>query len=161
MILIYERQCLLAYIYERECDHHPKCSSFVASAYSSVQARARLKKQRARPDTRRDHVILCPRFNGASGRLTAPSLPPPPLPRLARSFSSPSPDAPMSFSRVKIAARLRPPIPGEQHDNAIRVLRQDREGQSNSAIVVDNPRDPSQTFNYPCVAPNARCTRHS
>ncbi|EIW55394.1 kinesin-domain-containing protein [Trametes versicolor FP-101664 SS1] len=55
----------------------------------------------------------------------------------------------MSFSRVKIAARLRPPIPGEQHDNAIRVLRQDREGQSNSAIVVDNPRDPSQTFNYP------------
>ncbi|KAH9886009.1 P-loop containing nucleoside triphosphate hydrolase protein [Cubamyces lactineus] len=51
----------------------------------------------------------------------------------------------MSYSRVKIAARLRPPIPGEQHDNAIRVLRSD----SGSAIVVDNPRDPTQTFKYP------------
>ncbi|KAI0367731.1 kinesin-domain-containing protein [Pilatotrama ljubarskyi] len=50
-----------------------------------------------------------------------------------------------SYSRVKIAARLRPPISGEQHDNAIRVLR----SPSGSAIVVDNPRDPSQTFNYP------------
>ncbi|KAI0764505.1 kinesin-domain-containing protein [Trametes elegans] len=51
----------------------------------------------------------------------------------------------MSYSRVKIAARLRPAIPGEQHDNAIRVRRTD----SGSAIIVDNPRDPSQTFNYP------------
>ncbi|KAI0349857.1 kinesin-domain-containing protein [Trametes cingulata] len=51
----------------------------------------------------------------------------------------------MSYSRVKIAARLRPPIPGEQHDNAIRVVR----SSSGSAIVVDNPRDPSQSFNYP------------
>ncbi|KAI8969759.1 kinesin-domain-containing protein [Trametes punicea] len=51
----------------------------------------------------------------------------------------------MSYSRVRIAARLRPPIPGEQHDNAIRVLR----SESGSSIVVDNPRDPSQTFNYP------------
>lgn len=54
----------------------------------------------------------------------------------------------MSYSRVKIAARLRPPIPGEQHDNAIRVLRSD----SGSAIVVDNPRDPTQTFKYPLVS---------
>ncbi|KAI0642491.1 P-loop containing nucleoside triphosphate hydrolase protein [Trametes meyenii] len=51
----------------------------------------------------------------------------------------------MSYSRVRIAARLRPAIPGEQHDNAIRVLRSD----SGSAIVVDNPRDSSQTFKYP------------
>ncbi|KAI0630947.1 kinesin-domain-containing protein [Trametes polyzona] len=53
----------------------------------------------------------------------------------------------MSFSRIRIAARLRPPIPGEQHDNAIRVVR--RDGLHNSSIVVDNPRDPTQTFNYP------------
>ncbi|KAH9848323.1 P-loop containing nucleoside triphosphate hydrolase protein [Lenzites betulinus] len=52
----------------------------------------------------------------------------------------------MSFSRVRIAARLRPPIPGEQHDNAIRVRR---DTDALSAIIVDNPRDPSQTFNYP------------
>ncbi|KAI0676625.1 kinesin-domain-containing protein [Trametes maxima] len=51
----------------------------------------------------------------------------------------------MSYSRVRIAARLRPAIPGEQHDSAIRVLRSD----SGSAIVVDNPRDTSQTFKYP------------
>ncbi|OSC97390.1 kinesin-domain-containing protein [Trametes coccinea BRFM310] len=51
----------------------------------------------------------------------------------------------MSYSRVKIAARLRPPIPGEQHDNAIRIVR----SASGSAVVVDNPRDPGQTFNYP------------
>ncbi|KAI0822872.1 P-loop containing nucleoside triphosphate hydrolase protein [Trametes gibbosa] len=52
----------------------------------------------------------------------------------------------MSFSRIRIAARLRPPIPGEQHDNAIRV-RTDTDAPT--AIIVDNPRDPSQTFNYP------------
>ncbi|PIL26656.1 hypothetical protein GSI_11281 [Ganoderma sinense ZZ0214-1] len=51
----------------------------------------------------------------------------------------------MSYSRVKIAARLRPAIPGEPHDNAIRVVHSD----SGSAISVDNPRDPSQTFKYP------------
>nr|VWP00188.1 Glucose transporter rco-3 [Ganoderma boninense] len=51
----------------------------------------------------------------------------------------------MSYSRVKIAARLRPAIPGEPHDNAIRVIHSD----SGSAIAVDNPRDPSQTFKYP------------
>ncbi|CDO76921.1 hypothetical protein BN946_scf185006.g3 [Trametes cinnabarina] len=51
----------------------------------------------------------------------------------------------MSYSRVKIAARLRPPIPGEQHDNAIRIVR----SESGSAVVVDNPRDPAQTFKYP------------
>ncbi|KAI0739220.1 P-loop containing nucleoside triphosphate hydrolase protein [Daedaleopsis nitida] len=51
----------------------------------------------------------------------------------------------MSYSKVKIAARLRPPIPGEQHDKAIRVLQTD----SGAAICVDNPRDPSQTFKYP------------
>ncbi|KAI1786603.1 kinesin-domain-containing protein [Ganoderma leucocontextum] len=51
----------------------------------------------------------------------------------------------MSYSRVKIAARLRPAIPGEPHDNAIRVIHSD----AGSAISVDNPRDPSQTFKYP------------
>ena len=55
----------------------------------------------------------------------------------------------MSYSRVKIAARLRPAIPGEQHDKAIRVIRTD----SGAAICVDNPRDPSQTFKYPSVSP--------
>ncbi|KAI0720850.1 P-loop containing nucleoside triphosphate hydrolase protein [Cerioporus squamosus] len=51
----------------------------------------------------------------------------------------------MSYSRVKIAARLRPAIPGEQHDKAIRLVRTD----SGSSICVDNPRDPTQTFKYP------------
>ncbi|RDX42160.1 kinesin-domain-containing protein [Lentinus brumalis] len=51
----------------------------------------------------------------------------------------------MSYSRVRIAARLRPAIPGEQHDKAIRLVRTD----AGSAICVDNPRDPSQTFKYP------------
>ncbi|RPD53144.1 kinesin-domain-containing protein [Lentinus tigrinus ALCF2SS1-7] len=51
----------------------------------------------------------------------------------------------MSYSRVRIAARLRPAIPGEQHDKAIRVVRND----AGSSICVDNPRDPSQTFKYP------------
>ncbi|TBU52461.1 kinesin-domain-containing protein [Dichomitus squalens] len=51
----------------------------------------------------------------------------------------------MSYSRVKIAARLRPAIPGEIHDNAIRVLHSD----AGPYIDVDNPRDPSQTFKYP------------
>ena len=55
----------------------------------------------------------------------------------------------MSYSRVKIAARLRPAIPGEPHDNAIRVIHSD----AGSAISVDNPRDPSQTFKYPSVLP--------
>ncbi len=53
----------------------------------------------------------------------------------------------MSYSRVRIAARLRPAIPGEPHDNAIRVIHSD----AGSAISVDNPRDPSQTFKYPSV----------
>ncbi|KAH9917698.1 kinesin-domain-containing protein [Epithele typhae] len=51
----------------------------------------------------------------------------------------------MSYSRVKIAARLRPPLPAEQHDSAIRVVHT----SSSPAIHVDNPRDTSQTFKYP------------
>ena len=55
----------------------------------------------------------------------------------------------MSYSRIKIAARLRPALPAEQHDNAIRVVRT----QSGPAIHVDNPRDATQTFKYPCAIP--------
>ena len=53
----------------------------------------------------------------------------------------------MSYSRFKIAARLRPALPSEQHDSALRVVH----SQSGPAIHVDNPRDPTQTFKYPYV----------
>ena len=53
----------------------------------------------------------------------------------------------MSYSRVKIAARLRLAIPGESHDNANCAVHSD----SGPAISLDNPRDPSQTFKYPSV----------
>ena len=53
----------------------------------------------------------------------------------------------VSYSRVKIAARLRLAIPGEPHDNATCVVHSD----SGSAISVDNPQDPSETFIYTSV----------
>ena len=56
----------------------------------------------------------------------------------------------MSYSRVKIAARLRPAIPGELHDKV--------RTESGDAIYVDNPRDPSQTFKYPCALLGLPCT---
>jgi hypothetical protein len=51
-----------------------------------------------------------------------------------------------SVQRVKIIARLRPPIPGELSDNGIRIIPTD---DGLPAICVNNPRDHSQVFKFP------------
>jgi kinesin family protein 22 len=52
-----------------------------------------------------------------------------------------------NVQRVKIVARLRPPIPGELSDDGIRIIPTDDGGLS--AICVNNPRDHSQVFKFP------------
>lgn len=50
--------------------------------------------------------------------------------------------------RVKIAARLRPPIEGEQVDDGVQI----EHGDNNiTCISVPNPRDTSQVFKFPYV----------
>lgn len=54
--------------------------------------------------------------------------------------------------RVKIAARLRPRLQGELHDEGVWIVRsEDLSGGAASAICVTNPRDQSQVFRFPCV----------
>ncbi|KAI0266563.1 P-loop containing nucleoside triphosphate hydrolase protein [Gloeopeniophorella convolvens] len=48
--------------------------------------------------------------------------------------------------KIKIIARLRPPIPGELSDDGIRIVEAD---DGLSAICVNNPRDISQVFKFP------------
>lgn len=51
--------------------------------------------------------------------------------------------------RVKIAARLRPPITGEINDEGVQVQL----GENGvSYICVPNPRDVSQVFKFPCAS---------
>ena len=50
--------------------------------------------------------------------------------------------------KVKIAARLRPPITGEINDEGVQVQHGD---DGISCISVPNPRDHSQIFKFPCV----------
>ncbi|KAI0300601.1 P-loop containing nucleoside triphosphate hydrolase protein [Multifurca ochricompacta] len=51
----------------------------------------------------------------------------------------------VSVQRVKIIARLRPPIPGELSDDGIKITTTD---DGLSAICVNNPRDQSQVFRF-------------
>ncbi|KAI0067006.1 kinesin-domain-containing protein [Artomyces pyxidatus] len=51
-----------------------------------------------------------------------------------------------SAHKVRIAARLRPPIAGELNDDGVRIVPSD---DGLSAICVTNPRDPSQVFKFP------------
>lgn len=51
--------------------------------------------------------------------------------------------------QVKIAARLRPPIPGEITDDGVQVEHRDN---GTSCISVPNPRDITQIFKFPYVA---------
>jgi kinesin family protein 22 len=51
-----------------------------------------------------------------------------------------------SGQRVKIVARLRPPILGELSDDGIRIITTD---DGFPAICVNNPRDHSQVFKFP------------
>lgn len=50
--------------------------------------------------------------------------------------------------KVKIAARLRPLIQGEQVDDGVQIVHGDN---GISSISVPNPRDPSQIFKFPYV----------
>lgn len=60
----------------------------------------------------------------------------------------------MATSKIKIAARLRPKIPGEMDDDSVKVCH-DWDGASTSSngggsfISVTNPRDTSQVFKFP------------
>ncbi|KAI0051371.1 kinesin-domain-containing protein [Auriscalpium vulgare] len=51
-----------------------------------------------------------------------------------------------SGHKVKIAARLRPPLPQELNDDGVRIVPNE---DGLSAICVTNPRDPSQIFKFP------------
>ncbi len=53
-----------------------------------------------------------------------------------------------NIQRVKIVARLRPPIPGELSDQGIRIITPDDDNDC-PAICVNNPRDQSQVFKFP------------
>ena len=53
-----------------------------------------------------------------------------------------------SAYKIKIAARLRPPIPGELVDEGVQVEHRD---DGTSCISVPNPRDTTQVFKFPYV----------
>lgn len=58
-------------------------------------------------------------------------------------------------SKIRIAARLRPSLPGEVRDDAVGVLKD----ESGSFITVVHPRDASQHFKFPfssCYDQNSR-----
>ena len=60
----------------------------------------------------------------------------------------------MATAKIKIAARLRPKIPGEMDDDSVKVCHDwDGVGTSSSGggsfISVTNPRDTSQVFKFP------------
>ncbi|KAI0031864.1 P-loop containing nucleoside triphosphate hydrolase protein [Vararia minispora EC-137] len=52
----------------------------------------------------------------------------------------------MAQHKVKIAARLRPPIPGEIDDDGVRIEVRD---EGTPFVCVTNPRDASENFKYP------------
>ncbi|EKM57950.1 uncharacterized protein PHACADRAFT_193079 [Phanerochaete carnosa HHB-10118-sp] len=51
--------------------------------------------------------------------------------------------------KIKIAARLRPPIPGELVDDGVQVERRD---DGTSCVSVPNPRDLTQIFKFPITS---------
>ena len=48
-------------------------------------------------------------------------------------------------TKIRIAARLRPSLPGEVRDDAVNVLND----ETGSFITMVHPRDPSQHFKFP------------
>ena len=62
-----------------------------------------------------------------------------------------------SAYKIKIAARLRPPIPGELVDEGVQVEHRD---DGTSCISVPNPRDTTQVFKFP-YAPRSFVQRNA
>ena len=70
----------------------------------------------------------------------------------------------MATAKIKIAARLRPMLPGEMDDDSVKVCHDwDGAGTSSSGggsfMSVTNPRDTSQVFKFPYGPSDSSFTR--